>query len=200
MPNHDELRPVGLRERKKARTRASIQEHALRLFREHGYGATTVQQIIDACEISESTFFRYFPAKADVVLSDDFDPLIVEAFLSQPRELTSIQALRAAFRIAFARLSESEKFTMRERMHLVFAVPDLRAAMLDQLAAAMHLLADVVAQRTGRTPEDLTVRIFSGSVVGAVMAVAFAAATTPNPDIATLLDEALSELESGFGL
>ncbi|OYD67968.1 TetR family transcriptional regulator [Rhodococcus sp. OK302] len=79
MPNHDELRPVGLRERKKAHTRASIQEHALRLFQERGYDATTVQQIIDACEISESTFFRYFPAKADVVLADDFDPLIVEA-------------------------------------------------------------------------------------------------------------------------
>ncbi|MDI9916488.1 TetR family transcriptional regulator [Rhodococcus sp. IEGM 1379] len=96
MPKHDELRPVGLRERKKARTRATIQAQALRLFQERGYDATTVQQIIDACEISESTFFRYFPTKADVVLSDDFDPLIVEAFLTQPPELTSIQALRAA--------------------------------------------------------------------------------------------------------
>lgn len=41
----------GLRERKKARTRASIQEHALRLFREQGYEATTVEQIAEAAEV-----------------------------------------------------------------------------------------------------------------------------------------------------
>jgi len=41
----------GLRERKKARTRAAIQEHALRLFREHGYDETSVEQIAEAAEV-----------------------------------------------------------------------------------------------------------------------------------------------------
>ena len=50
----------GLRERKKARTKAAIQEHALRLFAAQGYQQTTIDQIADAAEVSPSTFFRYF--------------------------------------------------------------------------------------------------------------------------------------------
>ena len=92
MPDH---RPTGLRERKKARTRAAIQSHALRLFREQGYDATTVQQIIEEVEVSASTFFRYFPTKADVVLSDEFDPVIVAAFREQPRELSMMASVCA---------------------------------------------------------------------------------------------------------
>jgi hypothetical protein len=64
-----------MRERKKARTRAAIREHALRLFREHGYGATTVEQIAEAAEVSPATFYRYFPTKEDVVLDNDASPL-----------------------------------------------------------------------------------------------------------------------------
>src|SRR5207237_10604602 len=63
---------LGLRERKKVRTRGAIQHHALRLFREQGYEETTVSQIAEAAEVSESTFFRYFASKEATVLEDDF--------------------------------------------------------------------------------------------------------------------------------
>ena len=84
----------GLRERKKARTRVTIREHALRLFREQGYHATTVEQIAAAAEVSPSTFFRYFPTKEDVVLQDDMDIRLVESLARQPSDRTPIAAVR----------------------------------------------------------------------------------------------------------
>src|ERR1700756_5536364 len=96
---------AGLRERKKARTRAAIRQHALRLFREHGYQATTVEQIAAAAEVSPSTFFRYFPTKEDVVLRDDLDTRMFEAFERQPPSLSQVAAWRAAIKEVLATLT-----------------------------------------------------------------------------------------------
>ena len=97
---HARLRagPSSLRERKKARTRAALREHALRLFREQGYQATTVEQIAAAAEVSPSTFFRYFPTKEDVVLQDDMDTRMIAALEQQPAGLGPVAAVRAAVR------------------------------------------------------------------------------------------------------
>jgi AcrR family transcriptional regulator len=192
--------PLGLRERKKVRTRSAIQSHALRLFREQGYDATTVQQIIQEAEVSESTFFRYFPTKADVVLFDDVDPLMVEAFRMQPQELSPLQALRGAFRDTFAQLSAQELADQMDRMQLSLSVPELRAVILDQFAGAMQLLAEVLAERTGRRPDDLGVATLAGAVVGVAIAVMFSIAADPTRDIVTLLDDSIACLDKGFDL
>lgn len=60
---------LGLRERKKARLHQQIVETAVRLFRKHGYENTRVEDIVNILEISQPTFFRYFPSK-DAVLRD----------------------------------------------------------------------------------------------------------------------------------
>jgi AcrR family transcriptional regulator len=59
----------GLRERKKARLRRQIIDTAIRLFRKQGYEKTRVDDIVKILEISQPTFFRYFPSK-DAVLRD----------------------------------------------------------------------------------------------------------------------------------
>jgi AcrR family transcriptional regulator len=59
----------GLRERKKARLRQQIIETAIRLFRKQGYEKTRIDDIVKILEISQPTFFRYFPSK-DAVLRD----------------------------------------------------------------------------------------------------------------------------------
>ena len=59
--------PLGLRERKKARLRQQIIDTSIKLFRKYGYENTRVEDIVQALEISQPTFFRYFPSK-DAVL------------------------------------------------------------------------------------------------------------------------------------
>jgi AcrR family transcriptional regulator len=74
----------GLRERKKQKTKASIQREALRLFKKHGYDETTIEDIADAAEISPSTFFNYFPTKEDVVIYDEYDPMMFSMLTEAP--------------------------------------------------------------------------------------------------------------------
>ena len=61
--------PVGLRERKKARLRQQIIDTSIRLFRKRGYENTRIEDIVQILEISQPTFFRYFPSK-DAVLRE----------------------------------------------------------------------------------------------------------------------------------
>ncbi|KPM56124.1 TetR family transcriptional regulator [Frankia sp. R43] len=198
MPSRTDRATPGLRERKKARTRAAIQTHALRLFREQGYQATTIEQIIDAADVSETTFFRYFPTKEHVVLQDDLDPLIIEAFQNQPPELSPVQAIRAAVRHQFDALTPEQRQAVRERTSLIVGEPALRAAMLDQISQAMLLLAEAIAQRTGRPKDALAVRAIAGSAVGAMLATLPALADDPHADLPALVDEALGYLETGL--
>jgi AcrR family transcriptional regulator len=195
----DQARP-SLRERKKAQTRAAIQTHALRLFREQGYDATTIEQIIESADVSETTFFRYFPTKEDVVLQDDFDPLIVGTYQAQPPGLPPVPALRATFAALFAHMSAEQQAEQRERVALILSVPRLRAGMLDQFAKAMQLLAGAMAERSGRRPDDFAVRTVAGAAVGAMMAVFAAMADDPDADLASLIDQAIAHLEAGLSL
>ncbi|HTS14484.1 MAG TPA: TetR family transcriptional regulator [Candidatus Sulfotelmatobacter sp.] len=193
----DPPRP-GLRERKKARTRATIQDHALRLFRERGYDETSVEDIAEAAEVSPSTFFRYFPTKEDVVLYDAFDPILIEAFMAQPPELSPIQAMRIAMREALRDPSGAWLAQQRERASLLMGVPELRRRMLDEFVVAMEPFTLALATRVGRSADDFAVR----NIVAAVLGVGLGAWLHAGTDQAYMdwFDAALAHLEAGLPL
>jgi AcrR family transcriptional regulator len=192
---------LGLRERKKARTRAAIQRHALRLFKEQGYDATTIEQIVDAAEVSESTFFRYFPAKEDVVLYDESDPLVFRAFLDQPADLGPVAAMRAAYRQVFAGFSEQQREDQWERFELIVSVPQLRSAELLQFFDMVPIVSALLAERLGRPDDDLPVRTLTGAVIGVAFSVLFTADRTKSWDeLMDTVDDALAYLETGFSI
>jgi len=190
----------GLRERKKARTREAIQEHALALFAERGYDQTTVEAIAAAAEVSPSTFFRYFPTKEDVVLHDRYDPLLLAAFRAQPPELTPIAALRVTAHEVFGALAEQEVARERQRAVLILSVPELRARSLDQLAGTLLAFASEVALRAGRRVDDPAVRNMTGALIGVSMAAMLQAAEDPGANYLELLDASLAHLEAGLPL
>ncbi len=196
----DQQPPAGLRERKKAKTRAAIQAHALRLFELQGYDATTVDQIAEAAEVSQSTFFRYFPTKEDVVLHDRFDPLLLAAFRAQAPELRPIAALRATMREVFGGLPADEIQRERQRADLIVSVPELRARALDEMAGTLAPFTEAVAERVGRRRDDPAVRTFTGALMGVSIVAMLAAAEDPSADYFYLLDDALARLEAGLPL
>jgi len=160
---------LGLRERKKIKTRTAIREHAMRLFKEQGYNETSVEQIAEAAEVSPSTFFRYFPTKEDVVLADDIDPIVLQVLADQPADLPPMQAIRMAVAAVFEQLTPEDIDREVERQRLVYAVPELRQAMMTELYRSIDMIANAVASRLGRSPDDFEVRVFAGAVAGAVL-------------------------------
>jgi AcrR family transcriptional regulator len=187
---HEATRP-GLWERKKARTHAAIRQQALRLFREQGYDATTVEQIADAAEVSPSTFFRYFPTKEDVVLQDDMELRWIDALRAQPHDMPPIAALRASLHDAFASFSADDIAKIRETTDLALSVPAVRARMLDEFARTIQVMATAIAERTGRNPDDFEVR----TLVGAALGVALSSWFTAQGDMERFMTEYARALE-----
>jgi AcrR family transcriptional regulator len=188
----------GLRERKKAKTRDAIQHHAIRLFRKQGYAATTIEQIVAAAEVSESTFFRYFPTKEAVVLTDNFDPLIIAAFRDQPANISVVGAMRRAIRSVFETLSADEIADLRDRSVMILEVPELWGAALVQLTDGMQMMAELAAERLGRPADDPRVRDLAAATTGLMIGQLRTWAEQPDIDIVESIDDSLAFLEAGL--
>jgi AcrR family transcriptional regulator len=154
-----EQRPVGLRERKKRRTREEILEAALELFRERGYDATRVQDIIERVGISEGTFFNYFPTK-DALLHD-FALVQVDLYRGALRhelaadERSVAERIRELMQAAALALAQDPDFqaVVYTRSDLFQATGVLEAKarlMYDQLAALFR-----VGQKRGEIRRDV---------------------------------------------
>ena len=170
----------GLRERKKAKTRASLRAHALRLFKEQGYAETTVEQIAAAAEVSPSTFFRYFATKDETVLDDLVDADTFRIMIAAPIALSPLEALQYAVERTFRQLSDDELEMELTRNSLIQSVPELRKGVLAEITRPIGLLAEAIAIRLGRPTDDPDLRLYAGAAVGALMTV-MAGARTEQP-------------------
>jgi AcrR family transcriptional regulator len=184
---------AGLREQKKARTRAAIQQAAVALIEQQGYGRTTCEQIAGAAGVSPATFFRYFPTKEDVVLGDDYDPMIADLVAGRPAGETPLTAVRAALAAALAAVEGAELDTARARALLIASEPALRARSHEQSESLRGHLARAVAARTGADQSDLEVQVLAAAAAAA-LDVAVRTWAREGGELPALVDRALGAL------
>jgi AcrR family transcriptional regulator len=139
---------IGLRERKKARLRQQIIDTSIKLFRKRGYDDTRIDDIVQVLEISQPTFFRYFPSK-DAVLREVGErgyACICERLRSElsSREATS-ERLRRLY-VTMAREVEADR-QLWQAVVLSGAMDPVRSAELrGHEEAAVSLLREILTQ------------------------------------------------------
>jgi AcrR family transcriptional regulator len=190
-------RPPGLRERKKLKTRLAIRAAAYDLIRERGYEATGVERIAERAEVSPSTVLRYFPTKEDIVLWDEYEPLVEELLAHRPAGEPLSEALRRALHRATAlTLGENPHFgrdDMLLRVRLVAEVPAVRARLMESMSGTGRLMCRALAGRTGRDASDLEVRIYAMGLMGALLeTVVYWVEQGCRDDLTLLTDRALA--------
>jgi AcrR family transcriptional regulator len=149
------------------RTRARILHTALDLFETQGYRATTVTQIASAAGVTPMTFFRHFPTKGSVLVTDPYDPLIAEAIAVQPLDLPALERVRRGFLAALDAITPTEDATARRRVALVAASPDLRGAMVASTQATQDA---IVGRLAAQGVDQLAAAVVTAACLGGISA------------------------------
>lgn len=203
--NHPTTEPVVelaalRRERRKMRARRELAEVAVDLFERNGFAATTVDEIARAADTSESTFFRLFSRKEDVLFYDLPERLAaMRADFAAPNHEPAWTTIRNAF-INNARTWETVdgEFALA-RVRLFHKEPALIARYLEYCLEWEDAVAEIVARERGADPKtDLTSRLIAGATVSAFRAAFRAVLVGNGPGLARYLETAFDELESGL--
>ncbi len=161
---------MGLRERKKRRTREAVRSAAFELFQENGYPNTTIEQIAEAAAVSPRTFFRYFPNKAALLIPDHMMEPIVEIFVHAPAGMRPIAAYRYALEQVFSGMAGPEWGEEIARQQLLYTLPEAGGALYNEYIHTIDVIADALAMRLSRPADDPELRIAAGAMTGVFMA------------------------------
>ncbi|WP_411078848.1 TetR/AcrR family transcriptional regulator [Streptomyces sp. cmx-18-6] len=166
--------PPGLRERKKQRTRDALLRAALELFTTQGYERTTVDEIVEAVDVSQRTFFRYFASKEDITFA--VQEMVESRFIAELRRRPAgeapFEAMRRAVLSAWNSIGEAIEEVIPVDLHMrtyqmIESTPSLLAAHMRRGVALENEIALLIAEREGldvsRDPRPrVAVAAFSG--------------------------------------
>lgn len=154
----------GLRERKRAETRALLEQAAVRIALDDGLEYATVDAISAAANVSPRTFFNYFDSKEDAILGVHDSAVTAEVVERHAAEHGDESPVESTIGLLFAVLSPTldNSSVHVSRMELVRRYPQLLARhvaqitrMSDQFTAAIEVLlskhADTGSSTTAET-------------------------------------------------
>jgi AcrR family transcriptional regulator len=192
---------VGLRERKKLRTRELIAGTALELFAERGYASTTVADVADAAEVSERTVFTYFPAKEDLLFSDlvELEHGLAAALAARPHGTPALDALRNFVVENLGRFDDQA----RRRWQVVSQDEQLRSRERARQAELGGVIASAIADDLGDEVDDLRPQLVTAAVIAAFTAAyehrfSTRSSTETRAQAIAVIDEALVFLRGGL--
>jgi AcrR family transcriptional regulator len=191
----------GLRERKKAETRAALATATLRLAIDRGWEHVTVESIATAADVSYRTFFNHFSSKEEALLQPGgaAQPRLSTRLRAQPEGLGVLDAVRAAVREELADL-ESDPAALRNRMTVILANPSLLPRLVETGATDERDVALAIAERTGQDREADLLPGLLAAVLSATVRVSLwrwhvQEGATP---LTALVDEALDAVAAGL--
>jgi AcrR family transcriptional regulator len=191
----------GLRERKKERTRHELMAVAAQLFNERGFDHVTIEEIAAAAEVSPRTFYRYFPAKEDLVLGnvDESARTLIDALRARPDGEPILDSIRGLVR-DLATDFEADIDTQRSRAAVLESTPSLKLRNAERQGILEEALAPVIAERLGSSvATDLKPRLIAACAVAAIrVASATWIAGGAHGSLLPIVDEALAMLTQGF--
>jgi AcrR family transcriptional regulator len=166
---------LGLRERKKLRTRATLIDAAMELCLRHGYENTTVEQIAAAADVSPRTFSRYFATKDAVFMTliDDYSHEVSIELETVPPDIGPLEAMRQAHVAVLTRVASRQVGRLTtERIILMLRVINASDTLRRSAFEFRHDATEVImAKRLGVDIEDrrrrLVTAVFSSIIVTA---------------------------------
>ncbi|MEJ7582877.1 MAG: TetR family transcriptional regulator [Acidimicrobiales bacterium] len=159
----------GLRERKKDATRAALRDAAVELVLEHGYSATTVDQIAARANVSPRTFFRYFATKDDVLYEGHGHRVeAVGRFLADRPPGEALFATLSAVACFLAEDLEQRREVLSIQTGIWFSDAEVKQRVLMHYEDVLERISAHVAQRLGVSEsDDLRPRMYAGVVIRA---------------------------------
>jgi AcrR family transcriptional regulator len=193
--------PLGLRERKKQRTRTTLIDAAIELCERQGFERTTVEQIAAIADVSPRTFSRYFATKEAVCMAlvDDAVDVAAVELAALPADMNHLEALCRASVTMYrntknAGIGELTAPRLISTLRIIMSSPTLRQATMQFRPHAVNV---ELARRMGVDLEDRGLRLVA-SVWASVIMTALADLGMYTAWQGVDIDDAVDRIEETF--
>lgn len=166
-----ETPPGDGRARRRIEAMRRVQDAALELFEEKGYGPVAVEAIAARAGVGPATVYRNFGTKERIVLWDEYDPMLFEAIRAELRTRPPAAATLRALEGALGRVYTADRGRILRRARLILAEPALQAASAADRDALRRGLAELfLAARStrGRLQAEVTAGAIAAALEAAI--------------------------------